>query len=553
MAHADDHIVTPRPAATVVLARDGGDGLEVLLLQRTHAAVFLPGVFVFPGGAVDESDHDPRLAARAGDLDVDAANRLIGVDEGGMGYIMAALRECFEEAGLLLADGAGDAELGEWRRRLVADEVTFSGLCETLDLRLHADRVVYLSHWITPPGSRRRFDTRFLLAPAPPGQTASHDGDETIDHVWVHPGEALERNRRGEFPLGSPTMRTLRTLAAFERTEELLAQTRLDAGQASDPGTPELGARTAGGRDGPRAVHHEEPAYAEIVKLQDEGIGEGSYELLPGVPRRLSERITRLTAPNPGMMTGPGTNTYLIDCGEGTAVIDPGPDLAAHLDAIVEAAGGAIRWILTTHTHPDHSPGAGRLKTHTGAEVLGMPPPAGDIQDRGFKPDRVPAHGDRLRLGDVTLRTIHTPGHASNHLCYLLEAERLLFSGDHIMQGSTVVISPPDGHMADYLHSLDALHGEDLAWIAPGHGFLMNNPDAVIEKIVHHRIDREKKVLRAMQHLGDATPDELLEAVYNDVPSALHRVAYRSLMAHLIKLADDGLLEHTAERFALKS
>jgi glyoxylase-like metal-dependent hydrolase (beta-lactamase superfamily II)/8-oxo-dGTP pyrophosphatase MutT (NUDIX family) len=553
--HDEKNVIEPRPAATVVVARDGGDGPEVLLLKRTESAVFMPGAFVFPGGAVDADDSDPGLAARAEGLDEGWLNHIMELREGARAYVMAAIRECFEEAGLLLADFVGrpGVNVAPWRRKLIEDRVTFPQVCDELDLRLHADRIVYLSRWITPPGPPRRFDTRFFLAPAPPGQTANHDGVETVHHVWIHPREALERNRRGAFPLGSPTTRTLRTLAAFETTEHLLEQTRRRPVQPAIAGDASRIAIPAHGRDGVRPVHPEEPAYAELKKLHEESLGQGSYEIVPGVPRLLSPRVTRLTAANPGMMTGPGTNTYLIDCGDGLAVIDPGPELDAHLDAILKTAPGPIRWILATHTHRDHSPGTGALKRRTGAAVLGMPAPEGDSQDRLFAPDEVPCHGERLRLGDVTLRVIHTPGHASNHLCYLLESERLLFSGDHIMQGSTVVINPPDGNMRHYLHSLDMLHGEDLAWIAPGHGFLLSEPDAVIRRIVDHRIARESKVLRALQKLGEGSEDELLPAVYDDVPAALHGVARRSLLAHLIKLCDDGVIQRQSSVYIFKS
>lgn len=538
-------MIEPRPAATVAVTRDAGDGLEVLLLQRTRSAVFMPGVFVFPGGAVDAADREPISPRRTGGIDESVANRMIGVREGGLAFLLAAIRECFEESGLLLADVAGrgppgddarDLDLAAWRRRLGDGGCTVAQLCEELDLRLHADRMVYLSHWVTPPGPPRRYDTRFFVAPAPPGQTATPDGNEVVDHVWMAPGEALERNRRGELPLGGPTIRTLRTLAGFDTTEQLM-------GHARPRGAPaERSPVTATGRDGTRLVYPHEPAYAEIAKLHDEDLGHATYELIPGVVQTLSRRVKRLTASNPGMMTGPGTNTYLVGTADKLAVIDPGPELPSHLEAIIAAADAPIRWILATHTHPDHSPGARELKRRTGARILGMPPPEGASQDSRFHPDRILGHGDRLRIGDVTLRAIHTPGHASNHLCYLLEEERLLFSGDHIMQGSTVVISPPDGNMKDYLAALDALHGEDIVHIAPGHGFLMGDPYTAIDRIIAHRRAREDKVLDGVKRLGRASESDLLTVVYDDVPDALHSVARRSLAAHLIKLRDEGVL-----------
>jgi glyoxylase-like metal-dependent hydrolase (beta-lactamase superfamily II) len=178
--------------------------------------------------------------------------------------------------------------------------------------------------------------------------------------------------------------------------------------------------------------------------------------LTPESPSALSPLVRRVVANNPGLMTGPGTNTYLVGIDE-VAVIDPGPQSDTHLDVLLRMVGDRLRWILCTHTHIDHSPGALALKAATGAELIGMRAPSDGRQDTGFAPDREPAHGERLDLGGVRLRALHTPGHASNHLCYLLEETRMLFTGDHVMQGSTVVINPPDGDMRVYLASLERL------------------------------------------------------------------------------------------------
>lgn len=540
-------MIEPKPAATVVVARDSPAGPEVLLLRRTDTAVFMPGAHVFPGGAVDRQDHDPALLTRAAGVDIDGLNRLLEVDDGGPAFLIAAIRECFEEAGLLLADpgpgGLSDVDLERRRRAVAAGELTLAAVCRELDLRLHSDRMGYLGRWITPPGGPRRFDTRFFIAPIPPDQTAVHDGVETTAHIWITPASALERYRRGELVLGNPTVNTLHRLAGFDCVDRLLGQASLNGASADEPPLP------ADGRDGVRFVTPSEPAYPEIAKLHGEGLA-GSYEIIPGVARRLSRRVTRLTAANPGMMTGPGTNTYLVDGGDGLAVIDPGPALVPHVEAILEQAGTTpIRAILATHTHRDHSPGARALRERTGAPVMGMTPPDDPGHDQDFAPGRVLRPGERVQNGEATIRAIHTPGHASNHLCYLLEEEKLLFSGDHIMQGSTVVIGPPDGNMRDYLRSLEALRGEDIAYIAPGHGFLMTNPAAVIDRLIRHRMKREAKVADAVRRLGPATEEALVAAVYDDVPAALHGVARRSLLAHLIKLRDEELLRDAGGRW----
>ncbi len=272
-----------------------------------------------------------------------------------------------------------------------------------------------------------------------------------------------------------------------------------------------------------------------------------SIPIRPEEPVRLTEKVWRLTCANPGVMTGPGTNSYLLGRGDRWAVVDPGPAGERHLRALLAAAPGRIERILVTHTHPDHSPGALALQSATGAELIGRMSARARGQDTSFQPGLQPEDGDRLRVGeDMTLRVIHTPGHASNHLCYLLEEERLLFTGDHVIQGSTVLIDPPDGDMSAYLASLERLLGEDLRYLAPGHGTLMPQPREAVRALIRHRLRREAKVLAALR---EATPwdlPSLVSRVYDDVPAQRHALAERSLLAHLLKLEADGLARRTS-------
>jgi glyoxylase-like metal-dependent hydrolase (beta-lactamase superfamily II) len=262
----------------------------------------------------------------------------------------------------------------------------------------------------------------------------------------------------------------------------------------------------------------------------------------------LAAGVQRLTAPNPGMMTGPGTNTYLLGAKE-TAVIDPGPAIAEHVDAIIDAAAGIIRWILVTHTHPDHSPAAKDLATKTGAALVGRAAPPGPHQDDSFVPDLKLSDGDVIAGSDFGLRCIHTPGHASNHFCFLQQGSNWLYTGDHVMSGSTVVIDPPDGDMRDYLDSLERLARMDISAIAPGHGDLIRKPYDVIRWIVDHRLKREEKVAAALAANAGATSAELVPQVYRDVDRSLHALAERSLLAHLIKLEKDGRASADAGRW----
>jgi len=255
--------------------------------------------------------------------------------------------------------------------------------------------------------------------------------------------------------------------------------------------------------------------------------------LVPGVARALSPMVRRIVAPNPGLYTGPGTNTYLVGIDE-IVVVDPAVDDPSHLDAIIGCGGDRIRWIAVTHTHVDHATGAAALAERTGAGVLGF-----GAKD-GFKPDRRLRDGDVVDSTEFRLRAIHTPGHASNHLCYLVEEERMLLSGDHINSSATVVIRPPDGDMVAYLDSLAALRKLRLRSIAPGHGHLIDKPADTIDWYIEHRNEREAKVLAALTEAGSAKIDQLIPVVYDDVDEERWPIARYSLHAHLLKLAGEG-------------
>jgi glyoxylase-like metal-dependent hydrolase (beta-lactamase superfamily II) len=270
--------------------------------------------------------------------------------------------------------------------------------------------------------------------------------------------------------------------------------------------------------------------------------------IVPGRVDTLSERVRRLTAPNPGVMTGPGTNAYILGTRE-LALIDPGPALESHIEALLQLVGTRLRWILCTHTHLDHSPATAAIRAATGAQVLGKLPPADGRHDATFSPERVLQDGELLETPEFRLRAVHTPGHSSEHLCYLLDEERLLFTGDHVMQGSTVVVGPPDGNMSAYLASLDKLLGLDLARFAPGHGHPIDRPHDEVRRLIKHRLGREQKVLGALRALGRADLDALVVRAYDDVSPKLHPVARRSLTGHLLKLEDDGLARREGEQW----
>ena len=258
--------------------------------------------------------------------------------------------------------------------------------------------------------------------------------------------------------------------------------------------------------------------------------------MTPEVPSALSPLVRRVVADNPSHMTGPGTNTYLVGVDE-VAVIDPGPASKVHTDAIV---GGAerdrIRWIVLTHTHPDHAPGATRLAKATGAQIW-----AYSKREPSVRVDRALADGDTIDGTEFRLEVLHTPGHAPNHLCFLLDEERMLFTGDTILGGMFSVVSPSTGgDMAAYMATLDRLRRiRRLRAIAPGHGEVIDDPAAVLEEYVAHRKQRERQIMRLLAK-GPTKISDIVGTLYVDTPEKLLPVAAKQVYAHLKKLKAEG-------------
>lgn len=257
---------------------------------------------------------------------------------------------------------------------------------------------------------------------------------------------------------------------------------------------------------------------------------------VPGVPTTIAPGVVRLTAPNPSMMTGPGTNTYLLG-DRSLLIIDPGPDDPAHRRRLVEViAGRTVDAIAVTHTHPDHAPGAARLGRVVDAPLLGFAP------GPSFRPDRLLVDGEVLASSDLAVRVLHTPGHASDHCCFLLEGEGMVFTGDHVMEGSTVVIRPPDGDMGTYLASLERLASLDPAprSLAPGHGRVIEDPATALAELVAHRRQRETLIAEALESHGPSSAAGLRPLVYPGLDEARHDIAAATIWAHLRHLVEQG-------------
>jgi glyoxylase-like metal-dependent hydrolase (beta-lactamase superfamily II) len=267
---------------------------------------------------------------------------------------------------------------------------------------------------------------------------------------------------------------------------------------------------------------------------------------------QVSPLIRRVIADNPGPFTFTGTGTYIVGRGE-VAVIDPGPDLPNHLDAILAAvAGERVSHILVTHDHSDHSPLAAALKARTGAPVFGCAPaaaPAADTgevrveagRDLGFTPDVNLCAGGLVEGPGWTFEAIPTPGHTSNHLCYALKEENALFTGDHVMGWSTTVIAPPDGDMTDYMRSLERIRAPGFATLWPTHGPPVRDVAPFLVAYVAHRREREAQILRALAD-GPGRIRELVPRLYADVDPRLHPAAARSMLAHMIDLSRRGIV-----------
>ncbi len=277
-----------------------------------------------------------------------------------------------------------------------------------------------------------------------------------------------------------------------------------------------------------------------------------------GQVERLSPLVRRVLARNPSPFSYTGTGTYIV--GNGTvAVIDPGPDEPAHLQALVEALGGeTVSHIVVTHTHRDHSPAAIPLKAAVGAPIVGCTPLAlaelGPKVEEGFDPtyapDRVLADGDSVSGPGWTLTALHTPGHTSNHLCYALPEERALFSGDHVMGWSTSVVTPPDGSMTAYVESLRKLLDRDDARYYPTHGAAVEDPKRLVRGLITHRKQREGQILKLLAQGAKPIP-ALVAVMYANVAPVLHPAAGRSVLAHLIDLHARGLVDVDGERWRL--
>ncbi|HVP84051.1 MAG TPA: MBL fold metallo-hydrolase [Rhizomicrobium sp.] len=274
----------------------------------------------------------------------------------------------------------------------------------------------------------------------------------------------------------------------------------------------------------------------------------------------LSPLVSRVLANNPGPFTFKGTGVYIVGHND-VAVIDPGPTIPEHLEALKRALDGKrVTHILVTHTHSDHSPAAQPLKEWTGAKTYAFGPHGSgkaddsvkveEGGDRSFMPDIRVKDGDVIKANDFTIECVYTPGHTSNHMCFALREEQALFTGDHIMGWSTTVVTPPDGDMAQYMDSVRKLIARNDKILYPTHGAPVTDPRPFLEAYLDHRLDRERQILTCIKE-GVSTIPEMVARMYADVDKRLHPAASRSVLAHLIQLENENRVTQLEGHYSL--
>jgi glyoxylase-like metal-dependent hydrolase (beta-lactamase superfamily II)/8-oxo-dGTP pyrophosphatase MutT (NUDIX family) len=479
-----------RPAATLVILREGRLGPEVLLTIRSKALRFMGGAAVFPGGAMAPEDRDPRWV-EASVLSPGSAAAALSLDDPdeALGSFVCAIRETFEEVGLLLSEGPVPVS-----RTDAQEPAGFLTRCLESGIRLRTDLLVPAGRWVTPQGSPVRFDARFFVTRAPEGWVPVPDGREVESCWWTTPSHALAELSAGRLLMAPPTIEMLQRLDGHEAIDDIEGSLR---------GTP----------------------------VGSEGV----------ISVRLSPLVHVVIAPNAGHMTGPGTNTYIVGA-DPSVIIDPAVDDGAYLEAVLKVAPQPAS-ILVTHRHPDHTGGIRALVERYRCPVRAFgPATAGGVDVEPVE------DGEMIDLERARLQVLHTPGHSSDHVCFYLEAAASLFAGDNILGEGTAVIAPPDGNMRDYLTSLERLRVLKIDRIYPGHFRPLDGGSAVIDGYLQHRRLRREAVLDAIR-TGRGTIPAIVAVVYRDTPSHLHPVAALQVQAMLDMLLEDGVVQRREERW----
>jgi endoribonuclease LACTB2 len=481
--------VTPKDAAAIILLKDKSD-LKVFWVKRSTKLQFMGGYHAFPGGQLDKEDASINVSGCEGE---DAVMRV------------CAVREFFEEAGVLLSHNANTLSLeaiAAKRKTLTEGTKSFKQILDDDTLEIACSDFEPAGRWVTPHFSPRRFDTWFFVAWMPEGQEALIETGELETGEWIRPGDALAQWKKGEITLAPPTLHIIRTLAKHAEKPE-----GLGAALASIP----------------------EAKRATVRRI----------ELRPG--------IFLFPVRTPTLPPATHTNCYIIG-GEELVVIDPASpyeEEQAELDKFIDgliSEGRRVKEIIITHLHPDHIGGAAYLRDRLGVPVAAHRLTADRIS-YAVNVDRMIEDGEMIALdGDPgwKLRAMLTQGHARGHLCFYEELTGAIITGDLVVGIGTVVIDPPEGNMKQYFDSLHRLLAlPKLSVLFPAHGPAIGSAREKIEEYIQHRTMRENKILAAVQ-AGAGSPHEIVEAAYTDVNPSLWGLAERSTIAHLEKLEEEG-------------
>jgi len=480
---------TPKDAGSIIILKDPEDP-KLLWVKRSSRLAFMGGFHAFPGGQLEKEDLETPVAGCSGD---DAMMRA------------CAVREVFEETGVLLAEGTGQlpaAEIAEARRALAAGERTFRQILAANHLAITRDALVAAGRWVTPPFAPRRFDTWFFLAWLPENQDVLVDAGELETAEWIRPAEALATWQRGEIIMAPPTLHIIRTLA-----------------------------------NNPRRVEEWPSLLTAIPEAQR------------GMVRRIEFRpgIFLFPVRTPTLPPATHTNCYIVG-GNDVVIIDPASpyeeeqrELDQFIDALV-SEGRRVREIILTHHHPDHTGGVNHLRRRLGVKVAAQALTAERVA-RSIAVDRLIEDNELIDLEGEPgwrLRALHTPGHTRGHLCFYEEKTGAIITGDLVVGLGTVVIDPPEGNMRQYFDSLHRLLAlPNLSSLFPAHGPAIGNARNKLEEYVSHRTERENKILAAVR-AGASLPEEIVPVAYTDVTPAMWGLAERSTIAHLEKLEEDG-------------
>lgn len=517
----------PRTSASIVLwRRSSRCRVEVFWIERSSRLAFMGGWHAFPGGVIAPSDREIQVKGLPSGLEASPETAglpeavLEGLDNLGPilapGLLAGVLRELFEETGLMVSEDLEAQRPGAFavtlprlhaaRRRLLADETSFQDLLKELDLELDATALVYAGRWLTPPLGPVRFDNRFFLLEWPQDRRVQPavNIEEAVGGEWVAPQVALESWREGEAIAAPPILHILKVLSQGESSFDL-----------------------------PRLQNPIEANLGPFRKI----------EFRPGV--------LLFPLATPTLPPAQYTNTYVLGTEE-AVLVDPGSPFDREIDWLIEALRETekklkrrVSAIWLTHHHPDHIGGVERLRHELKVPVCAHRLTAEKLDISGVAVDRILHDGEEVTLrGDPPfgIRVLHTPGHASGHLCFYEKAIGSLIAGDLVAGFGTIVVDPPDGNMEDYLSSLERMRLLAPATLFPAHGPTIKEAVGKLDEYLEHRLWREERVLEAWQ-AGLTNPPEMLSKVYEDLPAIAEPLAVRQIEAHLERLRDHGRLE----------